>query len=69
MGGEERQDSVLNGLRVLGRAEIAVIHDGARCLATKELIEASHRDRRRFGAAWRPFPPSHTIKRAGEDRW
>ncbi len=68
MGGEERQDSVLNGLRVLGRAEIAVIHDGARCLATKELIEASIESAGRFGSGVAAVPATDTIKRAGEDR-
>lgn len=39
-GGEERQDSVGNGLRVLdGDTEVVVIHDGARPLILPRLVE------------------------------
>jgi 2-C-methyl-D-erythritol 4-phosphate cytidylyltransferase len=40
VGGETRQDSVYNGLQVLPAAATHVlIHDGARCLVTPELID------------------------------
>lgn len=38
-GGKERSDSVYNGL-MLATGDVSVIHDGARCLVTKEEIEA-----------------------------
>ncbi len=39
MGGKTRQESVYNGLQALpGGAEGVLIHDGARCLATPELL-------------------------------
>ncbi|NEO62813.1 MAG: 2-C-methyl-D-erythritol 4-phosphate cytidylyltransferase, partial [Moorea sp. SIO4G2] len=38
-GGETRQESVYNGLQALpAEAERVLIHDGARCLATPELL-------------------------------
>ena len=40
VGGETRQESVYNGLQALPRgAERVLIHDGARCLATPELLD------------------------------
>lgn len=38
-GGKERSDSVYNGL-MLATGDVSVIHDAARCLVTKEEIEA-----------------------------
>ncbi|MGD1804946.1 2-C-methyl-D-erythritol 4-phosphate cytidylyltransferase [Dapis sp. BLCC M126] len=39
-GGETRQESVYNGLQALpSAAERVLIHDGARCLATPELLD------------------------------
>lgn len=39
-GGETRQESVYNGLQALpASAERVLIHDGARCLATPELLD------------------------------
>ena len=39
-GGETRQESVYNGLQALPNdAERVLIHDGARCLATPQLLE------------------------------
>ena len=40
-GGETRQESVYNGLQALPqKAERVLIHDGARCLATSELLDS-----------------------------
>lgn len=40
LGGETRQESVYNGLQALpAAAERVLIHDGARCLATPQLLE------------------------------
>lgn len=49
-GGETRQESVYNGLQALPpEAEGVLIHDGARCLATPELLD-------RCAVALRDFP-------------
>ncbi len=40
LGGETRQESVYNGLQALpAAAELVLIHDGARCLATPQLLD------------------------------
>jgi 2-C-methyl-D-erythritol 4-phosphate cytidylyltransferase len=38
LGGAQRQDSVLNGLKEIGDADFVAIHDGARPLITAEII-------------------------------
>lgn len=45
-GGETRGDSVYNALRAAD-CDIALIHDGARCLVSEEIIRDSIRVRRR----------------------
>ncbi len=40
-GGATRGESVLNGLRAVDHADVVVIHDGARCLVSPEIIKAS----------------------------
>lgn len=49
-GGLERQNSVYNGL-CASSGDIAVIHDGARCLITPEEISASIQGAYKYGAA------------------
>jgi len=39
IGGRERQDSVYNALRLIEKADLVLIHDGARPLITSELVE------------------------------
>lgn len=39
LGGERRQDSVMNALNIISSEEHVLIHDGARPMLTRELIE------------------------------
>lgn len=39
VGGTTRQESVYNGLQALPAAQLVLIHDGARCLATPQLLD------------------------------
>lgn len=65
-GGENRQDSVRNGLaRVTG--DIVAIHDAARPLVTREIIEASIAEADRSGACIAAVPVIDTIKSASPD--
>ena len=67
MGGAERQDSVINGLRMLNGVDYAVIHDGARCLVTKELIAATLQSAKELGSGVAAVPSTDTVKRAQPD--
>lgn len=62
-GGEERQDSVYNGLKVLPEdCEIVAIHDGARPFITPEIIEKAVEEAKEFGAVVVGVPVKDTIK-------
>ena len=62
-GGKERQDSVFNGLLHLNpETEIVLIHDAVRMFVTKEIITASIRDARKYGASVTAVPVKDTIK-------
>ncbi len=64
-GGQERQDSVRNGLEALPPdSALVVIHDGVRPFVTQEMIEESIRSAIRFGAAIVAIPVKDTIKMA-----
>ena len=67
-GGERRQDSVAAGLEKLDKCDWVVIHDGARPLVTKELIEGGLEAAKETGAAVAAVPVTDTVKVAGEDR-
>jgi len=67
-GGKRRQDSVAAGLKKLNDCRWVVIHDGARPLVTKELIEGGLKAAQETGAAVAAVPVTDTIKIAGEDR-
>jgi 2-C-methyl-D-erythritol 4-phosphate cytidylyltransferase len=67
-GGQRRQDSVANGLACLDRCHWVVIHDGARPLVTRELIEFGLEAVTTTGAAAAAVPVTDTIKVAGNDR-
>jgi 2-C-methyl-D-erythritol 4-phosphate cytidylyltransferase len=67
VGGERRQDSVIAGLEKLGKCEWVVIHDGARPLVTKDLIESGLEAAAETGAAIAAVPVTDTIKVAGDD--
>jgi 2-C-methyl-D-erythritol 4-phosphate cytidylyltransferase len=68
VGGKRRQDSVAAGLKKLDKCDWVVIHDGARPLVTKALIEGGLEAARETGAAVAAVPVTDTIKSAGEDR-
>ncbi len=68
VGGKRRQDSVAAGLKKLKDCEWVVIHDGARPLVTKELIEEGLKAAKETGAAVAAVPVTDTIKVAGDDR-
>jgi len=62
-GGKERQDSVWEGLQALGSAvEWAVVHDAARVLATRVLIEKVIASARVTGAAAAASKMSDTVR-------
>src|SRR5581483_9873819 len=65
-GGERRRDSVLAGLQPLGGCDYAVVHDGARPLVTRALIDAALAGARECGAALCAVPVTDTVKRANE---
>jgi len=67
-GGKRRQDSVAAGLKQLKDCDWVVIHDGARPLVTRELIEDGLEAARETGAAAAAVPVTDTIKIAGDDR-
>lgn len=71
-GGRERYESVLCGLRgidteVVGGADYVLIHDGARCLVTPELIGRTLLDASRYQASVAAMPVKDTIKLADEE--
>ena len=67
-GGKRRQDSVVAGLAKLDKCDWVVIHDGARPLVTKALIEDGLEAAKETGAAVAAVPVTDTIKMAGDDR-
>jgi 2-C-methyl-D-erythritol 4-phosphate cytidylyltransferase len=69
VGGEERQDSVWNGLEALApSADIVAIQDAARPCTTKELIAATIQAARETGAAVAAQPVTDTIKETADGR-
>lgn len=69
VGGARRQDSVRAGLEALsGSFEVAVIHDGARPLATPAMFDDVAIAARQLGAAIIAAPVTDTIKQVDGDR-
>jgi len=67
-GGEERGDSVKNGLKAVAPdTDIVIIHDGARPLITPDIIEKAISEAKEHGAAVVGVPVKDTIKRVGDD--
>ena len=64
-GGKERQDSVYNGL-CAAAGELAVIHDGARCLITPDEISSVIDDAVKYGAAALGVTVKDTLKAIDE---
>jgi 2-C-methyl-D-erythritol 4-phosphate cytidylyltransferase/2-C-methyl-D-erythritol 2,4-cyclodiphosphate synthase len=71
-GGAERHDSVWNALQAVpSGTELVAVHDGARPLASPELISAVIHAARLHGAALPAGPVSDTLKRSedGAEAW
>ena len=65
-GGKTRQNSVYNGLREIKDADVVLVHDAARPLITKNIIEDCINGATEFGAAIPVIAINDTIKRGGE---
>lgn len=67
-GGPERQISVQNGLsQISSKAEIVLIHDGARPLVTEKIIERCVNGAKEFSAVSAGVPIKDTIKIMKDD--
>lgn len=66
-GGTERYFSVLNGLRVVERADYVFIHDGARPFISVEAIERLALEVQKSGACIAGVPAKDTVKIADSD--
>jgi len=63
VGGQERQDSVYNGLLQASDASYVLVHDGARPFITIEIIKSVLEEAVRKGASICAVPVKDTIKR------
>ncbi len=66
-GGKTRQESVYNGLNEAEDSSLVVIHDGARALITKEIIENAIEDAKKYGASAVGVPCKDTLKSVDEN--
>lgn len=68
IGGSTRQESVYNGLQALpAAAQQVLIHDGARCLATPDLLNSCAQAIRHCSGLIAAVPVKDTIKIVDED--
>ncbi|EKE03376.1 MAG: 2-C-methyl-D-erythritol 4-phosphate cytidylyltransferase [uncultured bacterium] len=67
LGGATRQESVFKGLKSLDNPDFVVIHDGARPLVTKDIIENSIKTAVEKGPAIVAVPTKDTIKRVDKE--
>ena len=67
IGGKERQDSVFNALEAMEKANIVLIHDGARPFISEKIIEEGIKYANIYGAAAPGVTPKDTIKIKKED--
>ena len=67
IGGKERQDSVFNALEAMEKANIVLIHDGARPFISEKIIEEGIKYANIYGAAAPGVPPKDTITIKNED--
>ena len=67
IGGKERQDSVFNALEAMEKADIVLIHDGARPFINEKIIEEGIKYANIYGAAAPGVAPKDTIKVKNED--
>jgi 2-C-methyl-D-erythritol 4-phosphate cytidylyltransferase/2-C-methyl-D-erythritol 2,4-cyclodiphosphate synthase len=67
-GGENRQESVYNGLKSVPQdVDLVAIHDAARPFVTREIIEATLRSAEEWGSGVISTPVVDTIKQVGAD--
>lgn len=62
-GGNERSDSVYAGLLALKGCDIAVVHDGARCFVSKQVVQSTIESAKSNGSGVAGMPAKDTIKR------
>ena len=67
IGGKERQESVFNALEAMEKANIVLIHDGARPFISEKIIEEGIKYANIYGAAAPGVTPKDTIKIKNED--
>ncbi|OGH96783.1 MAG: 2-C-methyl-D-erythritol 4-phosphate cytidylyltransferase [Candidatus Melainabacteria bacterium GWF2_32_7] len=67
LGGVTRQESVFKGLKTLNNPDIVIIHDGARPLITRDIVENSIKTATEKGAAIVAVPTKDTIKRVNKE--
>ncbi len=68
VGGKERQNSVYNALKEIGNADIVIIHDTARPLATEKMfIDGIENVKRGFDGSITAIPSRDTIKKYKND--
>lgn len=63
-GGQTRTESVRNGLNALQNAEIAVIHDAARCFTPASCVAACIESARKYGSGVLALPVADTVVRS-----
>jgi 2-C-methyl-D-erythritol 4-phosphate cytidylyltransferase len=66
-GGPERQDSVRLGLQAAPASDLTLVHDAARPLVPRSVIDAVIEAAERHGAAVPVVPVADTVKRLGAD--
>ncbi|SHE45912.1 2-C-methyl-D-erythritol 4-phosphate cytidylyltransferase [Clostridium fallax] len=66
-GGNERQDSVYNGLNVLEHCDVVLIHDGARPFVSERIIKEGIKYAKEYNAAAPGVMPKDTIKIKSKD--
>ena len=67
-GGKERYDSVYQGLLACENTEYVFIHDGARPLLTRGILEESFREVKKWNACVVGVPSKDTVKIADENQ-
>ena len=67
IGGKERQDSVFNALEAMEKADIVLIHDGARPFISERIIAEGIKYANIYGAAAPGVTPKDTIKVKSKD--
>ena len=67
IGGKERQDSVFNALEAMEKANIVLIHDGARPFISEKIIEEGIKYANIYGAAAPGVTPKDKKKKKNED--